>query len=334
MKGQLVIASPTFDGARDQLKGNPQWRIVSNQAEARAAVREAIDGGADFIKVYNSLSRESYFAIADEAHKRGISFVGHVPFQVRPQECASAGQKSIEHVFGVESACSDGYETWRQAVIGAAKPTDVPPREPQTRIATFKSSRLSPIVDAFHKHHTWLCPTLVASRGLAVDPTLANSPHLKYVGRTMLDAWRKNPDPYESPTLAQGLQGRYDEVVGAMHRAGVGILLGTDIAPANPFIVPGFSVHDELRFLVGIGLTPMEALQTATSKAAEFLGQLDSNGTVESGKLAEVVLLDANPLDDIRNTLQINMVFTGGRMYSRPALDAILRGVEADAVAS
>jgi imidazolonepropionase-like amidohydrolase len=117
-----------------------------------------------------------------------------------------------------------------------------------------------------------------------------------------------------------------------MHKAGVGLLAGSDAAPGGLSVgMTGFWLHEELKQLVVAGLTPMDALRTATYNPAEFFGLLDSLGTVAPGKLAEMVLLDANPLDDISNTTKINMVFTGGRVYRRPALDAILAAVEKNA---
>jgi imidazolonepropionase-like amidohydrolase len=116
----------------------------------------------------------------------------------------------------------------------------------------------------------------------------------------------------------------------AMHRAGVPLMAGTDTA-AGVFVIPGFSLHQELELFVKAGLTPMEALQTATLNPAKFLGRTNDSGTVETGKLADLVLLDANPLDDIRNTQKISAVVLDGRYFSRADLDSILKNVEAAA---
>jgi imidazolonepropionase-like amidohydrolase len=121
------------------------------------------------------------------------------------------------------------------------------------------------------------------------------------------------------------------DVVGRMHRAGVRILAGSD---APWLVVPGFSLHDELVLLVKAGLTPSDALRAATLDTAQFLGLENSLGTVETGKLADLVLLDANPLVDIRNTQKISGVFLQGRYFNRQALDGLLQKVEAQAVAT
>ena len=116
-------------------------------------------------------------------------------------------------------------------------------------------------------------------------------------------------------------------MVGTQHRAGVPFLAGTDSAP-GVFIVPGFSLHDELSNFVEAGFTPMEALQTATSNPAKFFGIESSNGSIEPGKLADAVLLSANPLDDIHNTRKIAAVIANGHYYDRKALDSLLSQIE------
>jgi imidazolonepropionase-like amidohydrolase len=123
------------------------------------------------------------------------------------------------------------------------------------------------------------------------------------------------------------------EIVDQMHRAGVPFLTGTDTA-AGVHVFPGFSVHEELAFFVKAGFTPMEALQAATRNPAQFLGRLRDLGTVEAGKIADLVLLDANPLDDIHNTQKIDAVVLAGRLFSRKELDGMLRRVQVGAAGS
>jgi imidazolonepropionase-like amidohydrolase len=119
------------------------------------------------------------------------------------------------------------------------------------------------------------------------------------------------------------------ELVGAMHRAGVELLAGTGVL--NPYCFPGFSLHDELELLVEAGLRPMAALQTATRNPARYLDRLKDSGTVEPGKIADLVLLEADPLKDIKNTRTIAGVIVGGKMLTRGVLDKILAAVEAAA---
>jgi hypothetical protein len=205
------------------------------------------------------------------------------------------------------------------------------------RVERLSPEKAAALFDVFVKYQVWLCPTITTIYGLAGYPRMREDPRLKYFNAATRAGWERflkgqsETGPASLPTVRR----RYEtlSLIGAMHKAGVNILAGTDTSlnPAQPYVMPGFGVHDELRQLTIVGLSTMDALRTATYNPAKYFGLLELLGTVESGKLAELVLLDANPLDDITNTTKINMVFTGGRVYRRPALDAMLSAVEANA---
>lgn len=341
----LVIASAIIDGPK------PFWPYaitVGSEADARQAVIKAKNNGADFVKVYSFLPREEYFAIADEARKQGISFAGHLPMSVTPEEASAAGQKSIEHLTGLLQACSS-----RSAEFFQAAQADLSD-ELTTGVRTFwgdhfKSMRQAELDDynpekaaglfaAFKKNGTWQCPTLTLLRSIAYidDASFTSDPRIKYMPRWARQEW--------TPQNASNLYGQRSaadmafakkefqkqlELVGAMQTAGVGILAGTDTS--NAFCMPGFSLHDELGLLVKAGLTPVQALQTATLNPARFLGRERDLGTIEKGKIADLVLLDANPLEDISNTRKIASVIKGGTLLPRAALDDMLSQVEAAA---
>jgi imidazolonepropionase-like amidohydrolase len=167
------------------------------------------------------------------------------------------------------------------------------------------------------------------------DAAFTNDPRLKYIPAYIKQGWNPKDDIRLKNLTSEDL-GRARESfqkvldrVGEIRRADVEILAGTDTP--NPYCFPGFSLHDELALLVKSGLTPMEALQAPTRNAAKFLGLLDSLGTIEQGKIADLVLLDANPLAEITNTQKINAVVTGGKLFDRAALQAMLAQVEAAA---
>ena len=155
---------------------------------------------------------------------------------------------------------------------------------------------------------------------------------LEYLPASITRPWNPEIDPrFRDLTEEDREAGRRNfehsqHLVGEMNRAGVKIIAGTDVL--NPFCFPGFSLHDELQLLVESGLSPMEALQAATRNAAEFSGRLDLLGTVQTGKLADLVLLDANPLDNISNTSKISTVILNGRVYDRDSLDDMLKGAK------
>jgi imidazolonepropionase-like amidohydrolase len=341
----MIIASTPIDGPKPYF---PNSIGVANPAQARQAVVDAKAGHADFIKVYSFLTRDEYFAIADEAKKQGLPFAGHVPLSVSAEEASNAGQESFEHLLGVLPACSSRSEELAQAARDdladtiAGKERAIWGRHSealrQMQLDTYSPEKAAILFATLKRNGTWQCPTLTVLHSIAYldDPAFTNDSRLKYMPRWTHDAW--------DPARARKMYGRSSaedlafakkefrkdlELVGAMQKAGVGILAGTDTS--NAFCMPGFSLHDELGFLVRAGLTPMQVLQTATLNPARFLGIEKDFGTIEKGKVADLVLLDANPLNDIANTKRIAAVIYGGKLFARPQLDKMLSDVEIEA---
>lgn len=324
---RIVAAGPIVDGPGGPWPGSI---IVTNAAEARAAVDKIKSDGYDYVKVYSALGREAYLAIADEARKDGIPYAGHVPGSVSTVEASSSGQKSFEHLHGILLSCSTREDDLRKDPLAYFA-------EQKAELETFSEEKAAALFATFKKNGTWQVPTLVVLRNAALysDPeysrTFSNPSRLRYVPYALKMMWSMGIDlaPKMTPeNLA--ISRRYFQwelqVVGEMQKAGVGILAGTD--SPNPFVYPGFGLHDELELLVQAGLTPMQALQAATRNPAQFLGTLDSMGTIEKGKIADLDLLDANPLADIRNTRMLNAVILGGRLITKPELEALLAKVE------
>lgn len=334
---RLVIASPIVDGP------NPVWPgsvSVSNDREARQAVTKARQDGADFIKVYSRLTREAFFAIADETKKQGISFAGHIPQSVTVAEASDAGQKSIEHLTGVLTACSSREEELRKETEAAISRDQGRFNSADFRqltrsmLETFNAEKAASLFARFKRNQTWQCPTLTVLRSTAFldDPNFRNDSRLKYMPSSTRTQWDPTKDfrfknrTAEDFELARLVFKKQFEVVGPMRRAGVEFLAGTDVL--NPYCFPGFSLHDELALLVNAGLTPMEALQAATLNPARFFGKERELGTVEKGKIADLVLLDANPLEDIRNTQKINAVMVRGKLIPKSELQRMLATIE------
>ncbi|MGH7721112.1 MAG: amidohydrolase family protein, partial [Gemmatimonadaceae bacterium] len=334
----FITPGPILDGPRPIWQGS---RAIATAAEGREAVRAIKQQGADFAKVYSLLPREAYVAIADEAKKQGLPFAGHVPTSVSAAEASDAGQKSIEHLSGMFLASSANEDSLRAEVVEAARQTANPSASrPDWTVearaaASYDPQKAQALFGRFVKNGTWHVPTLVVIRLPAFlnDSSFLADQRLKYMPRathqrwtTSLDARRQRAagaDPADTRRrFAQQL-----EMVGAMHRAGVRILAGSDTP--NPYVFPGFSLHDELGLLVQAGLSPLDALQSATRDAAVYLGMLGEIGTVEKGKRADLVLLDANPLEDIGNTRRIASVIVGGRLVSASEIEAMLAKVEA-----
>jgi imidazolonepropionase-like amidohydrolase len=302
----------------------PNMLPVVTPDEARRAVRAQKEAGAGFIKVYWRLTPDVYAAIADESKKLGIPFAGHVPFAISAATASNSGQKSIEHLTGILETCSSNEDELRKAT------NLTPPQMTEQLWRTYDEKKCTDLFRLFAKNRTWQMPNAVLHRMLAFrrEESFRNDPRLKYVTRAEAEEWSSPPTQPQVFTLETRKQ-RFDrllETISRMHKLGVPILAGTDLG--NPLMFAGFSLHDELELLVRAGLTPYEALQTATVNPSKYLERERELGTIEKGKLADLVLLDADPLADINNTRKINAVVVNGRLLERPALDELLSEVE------
>ncbi len=329
---RMMIASNLIDGP------DPIWTgsvAVSDEAGARAAVRQAKNEGADFVKVYSLLPRPAFFALVDEARKQAIPFAGHVPEAVTAAEAAEAGMRSIEHLTGLTVATSTRAAeiSAEMRQIGRTKVASGQRKSLELQAArSYRPELAQALFAGFARHQTWQVPTLTVLRSLSRIGELHSGAdeRLRYVAPALAQSWQHR---LQTPRSAQELADqqelfRHDlRIVGDMNRGGVGLLAGTDAL--NPFCFPGFSLHDELELFVEAGLTPMQALQAATRNPAQYLGEHDRAGTIAEGKRADLVLLDADPLADIRNTRRINAVVAAGVLLPRGRLGAMLGDVEA-----
>jgi imidazolonepropionase-like amidohydrolase len=322
---RIVMAGPMLDGPKPRF---PSSIAIKTPEDGRHAVDDLTARGVDFIKLQSLIPREAVFAIADEAKKKNIPFVGHVPDAVRASEASNAGQKSFEHLIGIFEGASPLEDEFIKGSKNESK-----------FLATYDPARAATLFVLLAKNHTWQCPTLVWERGgNLIDQTdFAHDTRAKYAPAYWKNVtWKRFTQQIEHEFNTDDLATRRRfvekelEVVNVMHRTGVPFLAGTD-TPPGVYIFPGFSLHEELQRFVGAGFTPLEALQTATLNPAKFLGLEEQLGTIERGKLADMVLLDANPLDDIRNTQKIAGVIANGRYFSRADLDKMLAEVEAAA---
>jgi imidazolonepropionase-like amidohydrolase len=326
---RMVVSGPMLDANLPNGKLRfPSSVEVSTPESAVAAVDSLKAQGADFIKVQSVISHDAYLAAAAEAHKQGLPIVGHVPDKVRIDEVVTAGQKSIEHLMGIFEACSTEQDKF---IAGKGSL--------QLLLATYHQQRCDAAIRQLAQNEVWQVPTLAWQRGGTFLDQLdwKHQPLDKYVPAYWREVtWKRFNDEMMPDLQRDSLASRQEyftrnlKMAGAMHRAGVPFLAGTDAAPGI-YIMPGFSLHDELANFVEAGFTPMESLQTATSNPAKFLRMESSLGSIEAGRIADMMLLDANPLDDIHNTRKISAVFVEGRVLDRQALDQILLQVEAAA---
>jgi imidazolonepropionase-like amidohydrolase len=295
---------------------------IKTRGEARQLVRTYKQSGAGFIKPYNLLARDVYLAIIDEAKKQNIPVEGHLPFSMTAGEVSDAGQKIIEHNFCVLIACSKDEEFlknelqaqsvfWMQTEEKAAE--------------SYDSTKANKLFARFARNGTWSCPTLVFQKLYPLDGTDTVTTLTQYIPQAQRNNWRNGYQRFQQNSLPKYRKLRYDRLrsmVLAQHRAGVAILAGTDMGVF--YVFPGFSLHQELEELVQAGLSPLEALQSATLNPARFLKREKDLGSVEKGKLADLVLLDDNPLENISNTKKIFAVIVNGKLLRRKDLDKLL----------
>lgn len=293
---RIVAAGVVLDGPEPF----PGALGLANARDARRVVDSLARAGVDFIKVTTGMPGEVYRAVADAARRAGVSLAGHVPAGLSAVEVAELGQRSIEHLMGLPTRC-------------------------------VTQGRCADVFETLARRGTWVVPTLVAWRHVLYrdDTAVTRAPALRWASRAARLRWDSTAAAMGAPDSAQARAefSRFLRLVGEMHAAGLRLLAGTDAAYL--YTVPGYAVHQELRWLVAAGLSPAAALRTATLAPAEYLGAADSLGTIEPGKLADLVLLEANPLRDIANASRISAVIVGGRLVDaerrRALLDEVVR---------
>ncbi|WP_051300951.1 amidohydrolase family protein [Actinomadura rifamycini] len=326
-----VIASPIVDGAPTLWQDIPvdsPIAAVTTGPDARRAVGEAKDGGADFVKVYSRLEREPYFALLDEAARLDMPVVGHRSDRVPFGEQIGAGQRSFEHVHGLWPATSadadrleaamaristrDGshYADWFRQV------TDVE----WESLNRYSRASAASLFERMAAADVAYCPTLVMHATIELAEWIRlDDERFAYMPPDTRDMWAFVRDEIfhgggRSTEEAARRRTMFDHrraAVAAMEEAGVRLLAGTDTG--GPGLFPGFALHEELEFLASAGLTRLRALQAATIEPARFLGRERTSGSVEPGRLADLLVLDADPLADIRNTRRIHAVVADGR---------------------
>jgi imidazolonepropionase-like amidohydrolase len=334
-----IVAAGPFLAASG--KKTPEQYPVHNAEEARAAVDDLKKRGANFIKIISMPSRDAFFAVADESKRQNIPFVGHLPFEIGAIEASDAGMRSIEHfLYSAFSLSFSSKEAeLRPRLVLAEKNGDSAAWEQIAHEAdgTYSPEKAASLIQTLKKNGTWVTPTL-ASLDITSHPEnwKTDDPLLDFVPPGMAKQWR---DSFTDESMKRraawlGRQASNDwKLTGELHHAGVHLLVGSD--SLDPFVFPGDSFHHELAELVRAGFTPMEALETATRGAAEFLGREKEFGNVETGHSADLVLLSANPVENIANTRKVWAVIRNGGYYDRPALDALLaRAKEAAAAVS
>jgi imidazolonepropionase-like amidohydrolase len=351
---RFVASGRIIDGAP---KSRGTYVEITDADSMRAEIARRQQAGLDFIKVYTQLSRDMFFAAAAETRKRGLPLAGHVPLAITAAEASDAGMRSIEHAYRHRMACATEEERIRRLLRG--QPARRQALDDQgyafaedsafvLGLNSYSSEKCRELGARFAKNGTWFVPTLVEMQTRFVsDYPLSDEfkarfkdPRLRYVSPERVIEWRtamaldagvlegqfsfgpRGPDTLFAQR-AREVETRL-RMVADLHTGGASILAGTDVDNTFPFLFFGFSLHDELALLVKGGLTPLAALQSATINPARFLGREKELGTVAPGKLADLVLLEANPMENIEHTKRIAAVVMNGRYLGRDELNALL----------
>jgi imidazolonepropionase-like amidohydrolase len=309
------ILGPAIYTSGPIIDGNPPWVdgsvVVETTEEAEQEVAKEKAAGYDFLKVYDLLSKDAYLAIVSAAKKHEMPVVGHVPDAVGLSGVLAAGQASIEHLRGYAAALAadpekvtHGSEDWAMA----------------------DTSKMRGLAEATREAGVWNCPTLVVGQKW-VQPeeqrAFFKDPLMRFIAPDVHDEW--NPDSsylsfFPVDKLA-AVEASHDErllMTRALHKTGARLLLGTDCG--NPFVLAGFSVHEELSNLVTAGLTPYEALLTGTRSAAEFVGASGEFGVVAVGARADLIMTQGSPLESVSAVAEPVGVMARGMWLTREEL--------------
>lgn len=307
--------------------------------EARKLARALHARGVDLVKIYDSVPREAFFALIEEAHALRLPVAGHLPWAVTVEEACASGLQSLEHARWPALACNPAYEPFRVAFAEYAAGRREPfPQEEFVALRTaavqeFDEDRCREIGRAMAAAGTAYVPTHVTREmdARAGEMEFRNDPRRRWIPEPRLRAWDRDLDATagggdQMNAFYQGLFGLGLRVTGILHEEGVRVLAGTDSPDTQCF--PGASLHDELEHLARAGLSPLEVLRAATLDPAEHLGRDGRFGCVEVGRAADLVVLEEDPLLDVGAVRRIRAVVLRGRVFECEELDSLLEAVE------
>jgi hypothetical protein len=329
----LALGSWPVNGASGITDAMPAYFKANSAEDGQQLARYFKQRGVDFIKIYGGIPRAGFLGLAEEARKLNLPFAGHEPSGLSALELSNAGMRSLEHSRIFLLNCFSGADSLRQGLL----------RLPGTALRRRLVDGYDPAICAdvfrtFARNRTYITPTHLTRRmdAFAHDSAYRADPRMRFIPPVQRFRWLADASQMVfQDSSAAGRRSFMDayrkglELTGTAHRAGVPIMLGTDAG--DSFVFPGASVHDELEELIRAGLSPPEALRAATLNGAEFLGRTADLGAVEASRFADLVLLEANPLNNIRNTRAIWAVVFRGQLLDRATLDGMLAGVEASA---
>jgi len=328
----IFTSGPKIDGPKSTWAG-------SLEVETSERVTKALDSlqkiNVDFVKIYESkISRQTYLEIITQAEKRGLITSGHMPYSVKIKEAVDRGLDASEHLYYIFKACSAKEDSITNAIIqseGTAKPIGLFAALPSI-YDSYDAKTADRLFKYLGKNRFSIVPTLFISKTLNeikerdhsadnllqyIDPKIQAT----YAGR--VNSAKRASD--ESTAFSKKYALKANSLIPQMQRRGINIMAGSDCGAYNAYVYPGESLHEEVKLMVASGLTPVQALQSATINGARFMRVDDFYGSLEKGKSSDLIVLDTNPLEDIAAIDEINMVISKGRAYTRTELDNLLK---------
>jgi len=321
------ILAPDIYSSGNILNGEKGWmpfKVVNNEEEVVNEVRKQVDEGVDFIKIYNRFTKDKYIAISNICAELNVPFAGHMPNDISYWEAIEGNQRSIEHQMRFLINCSSDPNEYEK--IAKEEGNEV--EALNFLVDHFNKKVFDSLATSLSQSNTWLCPTNIYWKNFynRDNPEFINNPRLEYMPKNIQLFWETPKETLEmkKDEFAAGRNNTIFLVslMKDLSDAGVKIIAGTDFP--NPYCYPGFSLHDELQLMVEGGLSPAQALKTATYNPALFLEKENEFGKVDVDYVASLVLLDENPLEDIKNTTKIRAVFLKGKYLDRYKLDELL----------
>ncbi len=330
----LTASGHILDGKK------PFWPGSLSAGDTTTALRivdSLINAKVDFIKIYSFLEADVFEAIAKRCKERNVRFAGHVPHRVWLTKASNAGMASMEHLYGFHiEACAFRDSAMQLKVRDAENfEAGIEPKQRQALVRAsekfvlenFSEERMRNIAKTLRKNNTYVVPTIVTLRGnyFSNDTVFTNDERLKYMSKGTRDYWQEEKEKNLKRFTESDWQNkrtRYaieKQIIKILWQEKVPILAGTD--SDNPYAFPGFSLHGEIALFVEFGMTPMDALRTATINPVKYLNMTDSLGTIEPGKRADMILLNGNPLTNIANTKNIFGVMINGKLFTSGELD-------------
>lgn len=340
---RVMIAGPLLDGTPNVYDGStpqhPPLSVGLQTVEAAAKKVNELDSlGVDLLKAYEMLTPEQFAIIIKMAKKKGLKVTGHVPLSMDVITASNAGLNSMEHMRNLELSCaSNSEELLQQRLLLLQAEKDSPggklrskihELQRETAVKNYDAHKADEILAVLAKNQTWQIPTLALATFYTnrhfENPEWQES--IAYLPEGIEQNWKKNKASIANMPVTP-FQVQYSDwlvrMVKKIHEAKIEIMAGTDCPIA--LLTPGLSLHEELAMLVQAGLTPLEALKTATVNPAKYFNLEHELGLVQEGMWADLVLLDANPIEDIANTKSINAVIKNGKYFDKSQLSSLLK---------